>query len=81
MFADANVPLPRGIGTKSPEDVARGTIRAIDRNLAEVDVAPLGLRLGAILGGAAPALSAAVQRRAGGAKISAGLAAGQRGNR
>lgn len=81
MFAEAGVTLPRGVGTRSPGDVARATVRAIERNLAEVDVAPLGLRLGARLGGVAPALSAAVQRRAGGHRIAQGLADGQRGKR
>ncbi|WP_067450794.1 SDR family NAD(P)-dependent oxidoreductase [Actinomadura macra] len=81
MFADAGVTLPRGIGTRTPRDVARATIRAIDRNLAEIDVAPLGLRLGALLSGTAPALSAAVQRRTGGHKVSGRLAAGQRDKR
>ncbi|MGI5166155.1 SDR family NAD(P)-dependent oxidoreductase [Spirillospora sp. CA-253888] len=81
MFADAGVSLPRGVGTRSPQDVARATVRAIERNLGEVDVAPLGLRLGALLGGAAPALAAAVQRRAGGDRITEGLARGQRAKR
>ncbi|MFG1998160.1 SDR family NAD(P)-dependent oxidoreductase [Spirillospora sp. NPDC048911] len=81
MFADANVTLPRGVGTRSPQDVARATVRAIDKNIAEVDVAPLSLRLGALIGGAAPSLAAAVQRRAGSDKITQGLAQGQRGKR
>ncbi|QXJ22996.1 SDR family NAD(P)-dependent oxidoreductase [Actinomadura graeca] len=81
MFADAGVALPRGIGTRTPRDVAEATIRAIDKNLAEIDVAPLGLRLGAILGGAAPVLAAAVQRRMGGRRITRELAAGQREKR
>ena len=81
MFAEAGVTLPRGIGTRSPADVARATVRAVEKNLAEVDVAPIGLRLGAVLGGAAPALSAAVQRRAGGDRITRALAEGQRGKR
>jgi short-subunit dehydrogenase len=81
MFADAGVTLPKGVGTRSPQDVARATVRAIERNIAEVDVAPLGLRLGARIGGIAPVLSAAVQRRAGGHRIAASLADGQRGKR
>ncbi|MBW8481829.1 SDR family NAD(P)-dependent oxidoreductase [Actinomadura parmotrematis] len=81
MFAEAGVSLPRGVGTRTPEDVARATLKAVDRNAAEVDVAPLGLRLGALIGGAAPALSAAVQRRAGGPRVSHDLAAGQRAKR
>ncbi|WP_433475553.1 SDR family NAD(P)-dependent oxidoreductase [Spirillospora sp. CA-142024] len=81
MFADAGVSLPKGVGTKSPRDVARATVRAIERNVAEIDVAPLGLRIGALIGGVAPVLSAAVQRRAGGQRISRGLADGQRDKR
>lgn len=81
MFADANVTLPRGVGTRSPQDVARATVRAVDKNIAEVDVAPLSLRIGALIGGAAPSLAAAVQRRAGSDKITQGLAQGQRDKR
>ncbi|MEU9839231.1 SDR family NAD(P)-dependent oxidoreductase [Actinomadura sp. NPDC048032] len=81
MFAEAGVTLPKGIGTRSPRDVARATVRAVERDIAEIDVAPLGLRIGARIGGVAPVLSAAVQRRAGGHRISRGLADGQRGKR
>ncbi|MEU4341647.1 SDR family NAD(P)-dependent oxidoreductase [Nocardia sp. NPDC023852] len=78
MFADSGATLPRGIGTRSPQDVARATVRAIENNLAEVDVAPLSLRLVALVGGAAPSLAASVQRRIGGDKITEQLAEGQR---
>jgi short-subunit dehydrogenase len=81
MFAESGVRLPRGVGTRTPDDVARATVRAVEKNVAEIDVAPFGLRVGALLGGAAPVLAAAVQRRAGGDKITEGLAEGQRGKR
>jgi short-subunit dehydrogenase len=81
MFADSGATLPRGVGTRSPQDVARATARAIEHNLAEVDVAPLSLRLTALIGGAAPSLAAAVQRRMGGDKITGQLAEGQRHKR
>jgi short-subunit dehydrogenase len=81
MFADSGATLPPGIGTRSPRDVARATVRAIERNLGEVDVAPLGLRLLTLLGGAFPGLAAAVQRRAGGDKVTEQLAEGQRHKR
>ena len=81
MFADAGVTLPKGVGTRTSRDVARATVRAVEKNIAEIDVAPLGLRLGARLGGIAPVLSAAVQRRAGGQRVARGLAEGQRGKR
>jgi short-subunit dehydrogenase len=78
MFADSGATLPRGIGTRSPQDVARSTVRAIEKNLAEVDVAPLSLRLLALLGSVAPGLTAAIQRRSGADEITQQLANGQR---
>ncbi|MFI0975878.1 SDR family NAD(P)-dependent oxidoreductase [Streptomyces sp. NPDC021093] len=81
MFADSGATLPPGVGTRSPQDVARATARAVEQNLAEVDVAPLGLRLGALLGSAAPGLMAAVQRRFGSDKVTEQLARGQRHKR
>jgi short-subunit dehydrogenase len=81
MFAEAGVALPRGVGTRTPDDVAAGVLRAIEQNRAEVDVAPLSLRLGAIVSGVAPQLSADVSRRLGNQKITEELAAGQREKR
>jgi short-subunit dehydrogenase len=77
MFEDANVTLPRGTGTKSPEDVAKATLRAIEHNKGEIDVAPVALKLAATISGIAPGLSAAVTRKAGGAEIAAKFEAGQ----
>jgi hypothetical protein len=77
MFEDANVKLPRGTGTKSPEDVAKATLRAIERNKGELDVAPIALKLGATMCGIAPELSATVTRKAGGDAIAAQFEAGQ----
>jgi short-subunit dehydrogenase len=81
MFEDAKVTLPRGTGTRSPEDVARATLRAIERNKGEVGVAPIPLRLGATMCGIAPELSATVTRKAGGDEIAAQFEAGQLGKR
>ncbi|MBV9606743.1 MAG: SDR family NAD(P)-dependent oxidoreductase [Solirubrobacterales bacterium] len=81
MFADAEVKLPPGVGTRSPEDVARAVVSAIERNRAEVAVAPVGLRLGAAVASVAPAVSAAVSRRLGSARIAERVVAGQRANR
>jgi hypothetical protein len=81
MFADSGATLPRGICTRSPQDVARATIRAIENNLAEVDVAPLSLRLGARFGGTAPCLTAAIQRRLDVNKTTERLAEGERDKR
>jgi uncharacterized protein len=77
MFADAGIELPRGVGTRSPEEVAASVIGAIEHNRAEVEVAPLGLRVGASFASVAPQLAASVSRRLGGGKVATDLAAGQ----
>jgi short-subunit dehydrogenase len=81
MFHESNTKLPPGVGTKTPDQVAQGVLRGIERNRAEVDVAPVGLRLGAMAGGLAPAAAAALQRRLGGDKVASQMAAGQRSKR
>jgi len=77
MFEDANVKLPRGTGTKAPEHVAKATLRAIEQNKGEIDVAPIALKLGATISGIAPELAATVTRKAGGDEIAAQFEAGQ----
>ena len=77
MFADSGAQLPRLVGTRPPEDVAAAVVDAIERDRAEIDVAPFGLRAGALLAGVAPALSARVQRRFGAADMSASISDGQ----
>ena len=81
MFADSGATLPPGVGTRSPADVARAVISAVERDRAEVDVAPLPLRLGSAIASVAPALSAAVSRRLGSERIAESIVAGQRGDR
>jgi short-subunit dehydrogenase len=81
MFADSGATLPPGVGTSTPEDVARGIIRAIERNRAEVDVAPLALRAGANIAGLAPGTSWTVQKRLGATGIARSIADGQREKR
>ncbi len=77
MFHDADVELPAFVGTKTPEDVAAAVIRAIERDRAEIDVAPVSMRVGAAFAGLAPELSARLQRRLGGAKVAEDMARGQ----
>jgi len=78
MFAEAEVELPRWLGTRTPEQVAAAVVRAIERNRAEVDVAPLSLRAGATFSSVLPELSNRVQRKLGSADVSAAVAEGQR---
>jgi short-subunit dehydrogenase len=77
MFADAGITLPRGVGTRSPEDVAAAVIRAIESNRAELDVAPLSLRLGSTFASVAPGIAGTVSRRLGSDAIAHSLARGQ----
>jgi NADP-dependent 3-hydroxy acid dehydrogenase YdfG len=81
MWADAGVALPRGIGTSTPQEIARAVIDAIERDRGEVDVAPAGVRLGARLGGVAPGLFALANRLGGGAAIAERVAEAQRSKR
>jgi short-subunit dehydrogenase len=81
MFAVAGAQLPATVGTRTPEDVARATIRGIERNKGEIDVAPLPLRVGAMIASVAPEFGAAVSRRSGGDKVADEMAAGQAGMR
>jgi short-subunit dehydrogenase len=67
MFHDTGAKLPSYVGTKRPEDVARAVVKAIENNRAEIDVAPLPLRAGALLAAVAPGPIGAVQRRLGAA--------------
>jgi len=81
LFADAGVQLPRGVGTRTPEDVARAVVGAIEHDRGEVDVAPLSLRVGAMLAGIAPELAARVSRRLGSDELAREIAFGQREKR
>jgi len=79
MFADSGATLPPFVGTRTPGQVAAAVVRAIERDRAEVDVAPLGLRVGAALAGLAPGTTARLQRRLGGAAVAEQIARGQAG--
>jgi short-subunit dehydrogenase len=81
MFHDSGAKLPPFVGTNSPEQVADGVVKAIERNRAEVEVAPFGVRAGAAAGGLLPELLANLQRRLGGDRISERMAEGQRPKR
>lgn len=81
FFADSGVKLPPGVGTRSPQDVARAVISAIEHNRGEVDVAPLTLRLGSAFAGLAPEVAATINRKMGADKIAGELAEGNASKR
>jgi len=78
MFAETGVKLRRGVGTRSPEQVAAAVLRGIETGKAEIDVAPLALRAGALAAAVAPGPIAALQRRLGSHEVSAEIADAQR---
>lgn len=69
MFADSGMPLPKGVKAVSPEQVAAKVVRAIDKNLGEVMVAPTSLKVLSAVGLVAPGLASALGRKAGAADI------------
>jgi uncharacterized protein len=81
MFADTGVKLPPLVGTRTPDDVARAVVQGIQTGRAEIDVAPLALRLGVLASGLAPETSARVQRRLGSHGIARAMSSRQQGKR
>jgi short-subunit dehydrogenase len=81
MYADSGVKLPAWIGTSTPQQVSAAVTKAITRNRGEIVVAPLPMRVSAILAGIVPELAAAVARRTGGEAVSDDFAQGQRDKR
>ncbi len=77
MFANAGVKLPPGVGTRTPEDVAKAVVRAIEQDRGEVEVAPLPLRASTLLASVAPETAGRVARLLGSEKITRDMAAGQ----
>lgn len=81
MFADTGLSAPRTAGTSSPEQVAAAVLRGIETGKAEIDVAPLRMRLAVRANALAPSLVAAVTRRMGAAEVAARVAERQAGKR
>ncbi|MFN8131576.1 MAG: SDR family NAD(P)-dependent oxidoreductase [Solirubrobacteraceae bacterium] len=65
MFHDTGTRLPKWVGTVSPGDVAESTLRAIEHDRAETDVAPFGLRAGSAFASLFPEAAARLARRLG----------------
>jgi short-subunit dehydrogenase len=81
MYAETGVELPRGVGTKRPEDVADAVVKAIETNRGEIDVAPVPIRVGSIFSAVAPGVSATIQRKLGSEKISDAMGEAQKAKR
>jgi short-subunit dehydrogenase len=81
MFHESGAKLPRGVGTRTPEDVAKAVLEGIDRNRAEIDVAPFSLSSGAKFFGFSPPVMSRITRLLGADGVSEQLEAGQRDKR
>lgn len=62
MFHEGGVDLPPGVRTSTPAQVAAGVVRAIEKDRAEVFVAPPEMRAASTLATVAPGLTARVMR-------------------
>jgi short-subunit dehydrogenase len=76
MFADAGEHAPPAMGTAKPEQVGAATVKAIERNRAELTVAPLQQRAAAHFALAAPALGIRAQSGGLGQKSAQAIADG-----
>ena len=65
MFADSGAKVLRGAGTGSPQQVAAGVVSAIERDRAEVEVAPRVQRFMANFAGRRPDLAGRIASRMG----------------
>ena len=69
LYAESGAKLPLGVGTRSPREVGDAVVRAIERDLPEVQVSSFALRAGALLWSLAPDLASAISRRMGSGEI------------
>lgn len=76
MFAESGAKSPPGLGTSSPEEVARATVRAIESDKVEITVAPARQRFLAHFGLASPGIAVKVSSGSAGQKSAAEIAAG-----
>ena len=76
LFARSGVQPPAGLGTSTPGEVGEAVVTAIERNRAEVDVAPVLQRLGAGFALRAPRVASRVTR-VGAARVTDKVVEGQ----
>ena len=73
MFVASGARPPKGIGTNTPDEVAVAVVRAIERDIAEIMVAPLILKLWCRFSDFAPRLAAWIQLKSGAQAVVAGI--------
>ena len=77
MFADSGARMPAGMGTSTPEAVADGVVAAIERDRAEVEVAPRIQRVLTNFAARRPDLAGRIAARSGGVKVADAVADNQ----
>lgn len=81
MFADSGAAPPPGMGTVSPAQVVEGVVRAIEKDLGEVNVAPVATRVLGAVAGQFPGVAEMVQRSGVGERSLQEIVRGQRDKR
>ena len=81
MFAETGLEAPRVLGTTTPERVAAAVLEAIDRDRAEIVVAPASARAMAHIGLVSPGLAHLVQSGEAGQRTGDQVASRQTGKR
>ncbi|MCX4820324.1 SDR family NAD(P)-dependent oxidoreductase [Streptomyces sp. NBC_01142] len=81
MFAATGATPPSGMRTVSPRQVVAGVVRAVERDVAEINVAPPELRLLSAIAGQFPGFAERVQRRGAGENTVRQVVAAQRSRR
>ncbi|MFE2103337.1 MULTISPECIES: SDR family oxidoreductase [unclassified Streptomyces] len=81
MFANTGSATPGGVRTVAPEQVVKGVTRAIERDVAEVNVAPLELKFLTKIASQFPGFAERVQRLAGAEQTVETIVASQKSSR
>ncbi|QIP83772.1 SDR family NAD(P)-dependent oxidoreductase [Streptomyces sp. Tu 2975] len=81
MFAVTGAKPPTGIRTVSPRQVVESVVRAVERDVAEINVAPIEMRLLSAVGGQFPGFAERLQRRGPGERTLHEVVAAQRDRR
>jgi short-subunit dehydrogenase len=76
MFAESGAKSPPGLGTSTPKQVAKATVRAIEADKVEIAVAPTRQRFLAHFGLANPGIAVKVSSGSAGQKSAAEIASG-----
>jgi hypothetical protein len=80
MFADSGAKAPAGLGTRTPEQVGRAVVKAIERDKVEIAVAPMQARIATHLAAISPSIGVRAQIGSAGQKAAEAIAEGHETN-